>query len=250
VRESAHWDDFPSSFAARIPGSRIVCIELPGNGRHWQLKSPLSLNEMMEFARREFQDALVGSDEPGLPVFLFTISLGSMLAVEWAFRYPEEIAGAVMVNTSLRTLSPLYRRLNWRYWGELARILAESDIASRERRILALTTGMGHGDAESVLRRRIDVYREHPVQRANVFRQLWAAARYRPPLTAPGVPMLLLAGQADRLVDPRCTEEIGQAWKLVPRRHPAAGHDLPLDDPDWTIAAVCEWLVERMAGRS
>jgi hypothetical protein len=28
----------------------------------------------------------------------------------------------------------------------------------------------------------------------------------------------------------------------VLREHPTAGHDLPLDDPDWVIGEIAQWL--------
>jgi len=56
--------------------------------------------------------------------------------------------------------------------------------------------------------------------------------------------MLLLSSRGDRLVDARCTDALAAAWGLKPRVHPWAGHDLPLDDPDWTIRQVRQWLSE------
>jgi pimeloyl-ACP methyl ester carboxylesterase len=67
VRESAHWDDFPERFAAGIPGVRVVTLDLPGNGRHWRLDSPLSIPGMMEFARREAMSASSPVSPPAPP---------------------------------------------------------------------------------------------------------------------------------------------------------------------------------------
>ena len=50
--------------------------------------------------------------------------------------------------------------------------------------------------------------------------------------------MLLLNGAGDRLVDPRCSDRIAAAFGLPLHRHPRAGHDLPLDAPDWVAAEV------------
>ena len=48
--------------------------------------------------------------------------------------------------------------------------------------------------------------------------------------------VLLLTSARDALVDTRCTLAMGHAWRCEVRSHPFAGHDLPLDDPDWVIA--------------
>jgi hypothetical protein len=46
----------------------------------------------------------------------------------------------------------------------------------------------------------------------------------------------------DRMVDPACTQAIAREWNVTPKTHPWAGHDLPLDDPEWVALAVAEWL--------
>lgn len=240
VRESTHWNDFPERFAECMPDAEVVKVDLPGNGRYCDLSSPLSLTGAMEFVRTEIAQS--GAGEQNRPaLFLFSISLGSMVAIEWIHRHPDEVAGAVLLNTSLRKLSPFYQRLRWQAWPELLRIVLERDVAARERRILDLTTGPG-GEVSRWVDVWVNAYREHPVRRVNVLRQLIAAARYAPPPSRPSAPVLLLSGQADRLVDPRCTEAIARCWSLAYRSHPTAGHDLSLDAPDWTIDAVRQWL--------
>lgn len=236
VRESAHWDDFPARFASAIPGARAHLVDLPGTGQHWRQASPTTVPDMLEVARR---DALGLVAER--PFYLLSISLGSMVALEWATRHTAELAGVVLINTSLRGLSPLHRRLSCASWPLLCRILAARDVARRERLILALTSALkdpGPGFIES----RVAIHQRHPVRLGNVFRQLWAAARHRPALDKPAVPVLLLNSQGDRMVDPGCTQAIARRWGVRPETHPWAGHDLPLDDPGWVLAALAAWL--------
>jgi len=244
VRETEHWDDFPQRFAQALPGAQVYPVDLQGNGQYWRLPSPLSIGEMTEFARQQALALMSGQGEPQAPVYLFTLSLGSMVAIDWAYRYPQEIAGAVLVNTSLRRFSPFHRRLYWRSWPLLARTIATKDTAERERLILKLTSKAG-AENHALIEARVETYRRHPVRGKNVFRQIWAAARYRPPSEKPDVPLLLLNSLGDRLVDPVCTDAIARRWSVEKKTHPDAGHDLPLDDPDWTIEAVAEWLVRR-----
>jgi pimeloyl-ACP methyl ester carboxylesterase len=78
--------------------------------------------------------------------------------------------------------------------------------------------------------------------RTNALRQLAAAARYRAPSHVPSVPVLLLAGARDRLVDPRCSEALARHWNAPIAVHPAAGHDLALDDGAWVAAQVKAWI--------
>ncbi|MDD2767763.1 MAG: alpha/beta hydrolase [Methylococcus sp.] len=238
VRESAHWDEFPEAFTCAVPGARVRLVDLPGNGRHWQRASPLSIREMMEAVRAE-----LGANT-GIPRYLLAISLGGMVALEWIACHPGEIAGAVLINSSLSSLSPLYRRLNWRAWPAVVGVVLQGDVAARERSILRLTSRSAAGDSRRV-EARVQAYRRHPIRRANVFRQLWAAARYRPPSAAPAAPVLLLNSLGDRLVSPECSVAIARHWRLPLKTHPDAGHDLPLDDPEWVIGSVVAWLDAR-----
>lgn len=67
VRESAHWDEFPQMFARAVPNACVRTIDLPGNGRHWRLDSPLSIRETMEFARAEL------GTSAGMPRYLLAL---------------------------------------------------------------------------------------------------------------------------------------------------------------------------------
>jgi len=67
-----------------------------------------------------------------------------------------------------------------------------------------------------------------------------AAARYRAPPPPPPVPTLLLASTHDRLVRCACSRALARAWRCALVEHPHAGHDLPLDDPQWVVQQVLE----------
>lgn len=239
ARESAHWDDFPRRFAAAVPGAQCFPVDFPGTGVHWRKASPSTVAGLMAAVRTE---ALRRSAKFGqAPLFLLSISLGSMVAIEWARHYPDELAGIVLINTSLGGLNPWYDRLNWRVLPAMLRIARERDVARRETAILKLTSSAPAVRADLV-EARVDAYRQRPIGGRTVLRQLWAAACFRPRPDKPRIPVLLLSGLGDRMVAPRCTADLGRIWAVEPRRHPTAGHDLPLDDPDWTVRSVREWL--------
>ena len=84
-----------------------------------------------------------------------------------------------------------------------------------------------------------------PVSAINALRQLVAAARYRAPTVAPSPPVLLLASQNDHLVNSRCSLAIADAWHCALALRPDAGHDLPLDAPQWVIEQVRHWLAQQ-----
>jgi pimeloyl-ACP methyl ester carboxylesterase len=114
----------------------------------------------------------------------------------------------------------------------------------RENLILRLTSRLtSHTEQkQAILEHWIAYARECPITRANILRQLHAAASYRTAQTAPSVPVLLLAGQQDQLVNVKCSLVLAQHWCCPVRLHPTAGHDLPLDDGVWVAQQVKEWL--------
>lgn len=235
VREAGHWGSFCEAFERRFPDARVRCLDLPGNGEFWRLDSPTTIGEMAAFLHEAVRAGGSG------PVRLFSMSLGAMACLEWTNRHPEEIASAVLVNTSLRGFSRFHRRFRWTNYPEVLRILLDRSVERRERGILGLISNRKSGRAETA-RRWARIARQRPVSRRNALRQILAACRYRPPAAPPPVPLLILSGLGDRLVDPSCSQALAAAWHLPLRCHSWAGHDLILDDPGWVLDAVGEWM--------
>ncbi|KAI1691128.1 zinc carboxypeptidase domain-containing protein [Ditylenchus destructor] len=121
TRESAHWGDFPARLlrALRIqqPRARLELLDLPGNGDKHRQSSPTHVEDMMEDCRAELRRRGVPP-----PYQLLAMSLGAMVASEWAARYPGELSAIVLINTSLRPFSAFFRRLRpSNYWSLLMR---------------------------------------------------------------------------------------------------------------------------------
>ena len=231
ARETRHWGAFPELLAAAL-GTRVIAADLPGNGRLHKRRSPMSVAAMAAEVRQG-----VARDEP---LCLLGLSLGGMVALEWARRYRVEVARCVLVNTSLRPFSAFHERLRPRAYATLARLaLFEREPLAREEAILRLTSGRAPGAA--LVSEWARYAEEQPVSRRNVLRQLVAAARYRAP-ESPGVPILVLASRQDRLVDVRCSIALAERWRARIAVHEHAGHDLALDDGAWIAARVSEWL--------
>lgn len=237
TRESGHWGDFPHQLAARLPAARILAIDLPGNGALHRQTSPTRIEDMVQACRAQLQALGVAG-----PCHLLAMSLGAMVAVAWAGAHPAEVAGCVLINTSLRGVSPFYRRLRPASVPVLLGVLARCDARAREAAILRLTSRTA---PPAALDRWVALRQQHPVSPRNALRQLAAAARFRVPAQPPAVPMLLLSGQADALVDPRCSSDLARRWRLPLVQHPRSGHDLPLDDGPWVASRISDWLDER-----
>ena len=235
ARETRHWGDFPATFQAEITDANIISPDLPGNGQLNHLKSPLSVREMVDYCREELKRRGISP-----PCHLLGLSLGAMVAVEWATAYPREILPSVLINTSLR---PFYQRLRLHnYRSLLLMATLRSDGEESERAILHMTSTRRDPQSD-VINAWVSTRTQNPVTRLNALRQLIAAARYRAPTRPPDVPLLVLAAAKDRLVNPQCSQQLARRWRTAEALHPDAGHDLPLDDGTWVARQVREWLL-------
>ncbi|CAN5448764.1 alpha/beta hydrolase [soil metagenome] len=236
TRETGHWGDFPALLRARRPDDTVVAIDLPGNGRLHGEASPTRIDATVEHCRAQLRAMSIDG-----PVHLLAMSMGAMVAVEWATRHPEALAGCVLVNTSLRPFSPWFHRLRpANYVALLGLALWPQLDRDRERTVLRLTS-RHHVDDDIVIDAGTALRGAHPVSAANALRQLLAAARYRAPKLAPAVPMLVLTSARDGLVDSRCSQRLARHWGVEIQTHPTAGHDLPLDDGLWLVAVAVQW---------
>jgi pimeloyl-ACP methyl ester carboxylesterase len=239
MREARHWGDFPQLLGEAVPQARVHAIDLPGNGRLYREPSPTRVAQMMECCRASLRE--LGAVPP---YHLVALSLGGMVAVHWAHAYPEEVAATALLSTSMRPFSPFYRRLRpANYPAAISMLLGRRDPCIDERVILHITSSHTEAQVPRTLRAWIEYARECPVSRTNALRQLWAAARFSAARQAPaGGRVLLLAGARDRLVHPDCSAALARAWGAPLALHPAAGHDLPLDDGPWVAAQLRDWL--------
>lgn len=242
ARETAHWGDFAARLAHALPQDRVLALDLPGHGEWHHQASPASVPAMAQACR-----AALAARGVAPPYHLLAMSLGAMVATQWALEAPAEVAACVLVNTSLRPFSPFYQRLRPRNYGTALRLLLAGGSAEAvERTVLRMTSRRTDDGVDDVVRQWAAVRTQRPVSAGNTLRQLLAAVRYRAPASAPVPRMLLLASRQDGLVDCACSHAIAAAWGVPLVLHPWAGHDLPLDDPAWVVEQVAAWM--RCAG--
>lgn len=242
-RESGHWGRFPQALGRFLqtaqPGSGMRMLDLPGMGERRGDTSPTRVSAIVEECRAQLAAAGVRG-----PVYLVGMSLGAMVATDWIAHHPAEVAGGVLINASVRPFSERFRMVRPMSYVTLMLLsLSRFSARPREARVLRLTTRLV--EREAVLDHWVALARERPLGVRNSFRQLYAAWRYRASRTRPGAPILLLCSKGDTLVDWRCSQAMSRAWGAPLRLHTQAGHDLPLDDPEWVAGAITDWLAER-----
>ena len=230
AREQRHFGAFPATFT-RIVGDETRTIDLPGFGTEHHRDSPSRMAAITDDVRR--RAALTDG-----PWSIFAISLGGMVALDWAARYPGEFARVVVANTSAADVSPPWERFTTAIWPRLPGMV-RGVAAERERAILELTSNAPHVDKGALAVQWAGFYNERPPKRSSFARQLFAATRSRLPKTI-GAQVLVLTSSADRLVSHRCSEKIARKLKAPLAVHGEAGHDLSLDAPEWICARIQE----------
>ena len=235
MRDRRHWGGFADLLATRFPDAPLLTLDFPGNGERHAQRSLPTIAGTADFCRAELQHRGLAP-----PYRVLAMSMGAMVAASWAARYPRELDACVLINTSLRPFSRFWQRLRpGAYPAVLKLALLKPDARAAEETVLRLTTASR--DA-SVIGDWAAWREAMPVSKGNALWQLASAMRFVAPREAPAVPMLLLAGARDRLVNPACSHKLAAAWGCEIREHPSAGHDLPFDDGEWVVAQVESWL--------
>lgn len=233
TREQTHWGSLRDALADAFPEHRFHTVDLPGTGVRFKDSSPWSIAGI----RRQVQHH--ADHIPG-PYGIIALSMGGMVALDWAQNVEEgKIQRLVLINTS-SGFSPPWQRMKPSALPQLIRLLTRRELFHREAGILALTSN--HPVATATIKRWYSIQRQRPVSLRNALRQLAAAARFKPAAKRPLPDALVLASRGDRIVDWHCSQAFESRWQWTLRVHPDAGHDLPLDDPDWVVAQITDYL--------
>lgn len=255
ARESRHWgaflQDLEKAYSATGRKVRIETIDLPGCGRHSEMRACTTIQATADFAREKMKEILAkeaqNGIEPAAHRRLVSISLGGMVGVSWMTRFPNDFHGAVLINSSFRGLSNVTERLRWESWWRIPSIIGERDVTKRERKILEWVSNRTDRRSE-VLNDWVQIQLTRPVSTSNLALQLAAAATFKAPENSASetdsgkLPkILVLCSRRDRMVHPNCSQAIADTYKAPILFHPTAGHDLPLDAGPWVATMISEW---------
>ena len=234
TREQRHWGAFRPLLAQSLEQS-VLCFDFAGCGALYKATSPASIAGLMQSVRRQWLE----QQEYKQPVHLVALSLGGMLALQWAVDFPDEVASITLINSSARPLSPFYQRLRWQRFGTVLR-LAFASQTEREQQILRLSSAepWQHNDT---LQQWICWQQQRPVSAGNALRQLLAASRFALQ-RKPACPVQVLSSARDYLVNPACSEALANFLAAQHYQHEWAGHDVALDDPAWLVQQVVAFI--------
>jgi len=243
IRSRFHWEQFPTYLQQALPDFELVIPELAGNGERYQEQTPFSVHGMMEDIRQQvrLQQQQPPEQQPqeqqqthNQPVIIIAVSMGAMIASEWARCYPQEIKQLHLINTSFSNLSLPWQRMQApAFFSLLSHFFNREKL---EQAIIRWTINL-YNDPQLTTRWQ-NFSATHPLSYRNAIAQLLSASRYKGPTTAPVADSYFYNSPQDKLVSGRCTERIAGKWQKPLFSHKTAGHDLPLDDPHWLITNI------------
>lgn len=237
AREERHWGAFPHMMAEQIPEIRPHFLELPGVGKKASQEAFTSIEDYTNQLRDEWLD--LRKDVEG-SWGIMAISMGGMIGMDWCHRFPHDMNQLILVNSSAGNLSPPHHRFSPTASGMVLKLFFREDYKEREEAILSLTTNM-----LEITPQVIDEYASYsqtsPIKRASFLKQMFAASRFKVPKSL-NVDMLILAAKKDKLASYKCSQAIARHFEKKLYLHEKAGHDLPLDDPQWIIDHVKKFL--------
>lgn len=237
AREQRHWEGFPDLLSRELGGAAVHCLDLPGAGTEHRRSCPTDIRGIVADVRQRFEPLQSTVDGPW---GLLGISLGGMVAMQWCADFPTDFAHVVLANTSAANLSAPWRRMRLSVAPRLVRAAFDPLPASRELRVLRMTTRL-RGDLPALAERWAAYAAERPIGRQTLVRQLMAATRFRAPDRL-SMPVLVLSGGHDPFTDPACPRRLAQHFGAPLEVNAEAGHDLSTDAPDWLAGRIREWV--------
>ncbi len=223
--------------ASLKPEFRSLLYDARGQGASELGDLPLTLDLHLEDLY-----ALLRHIDPG-PVCLVGLSHGALLAYAMARRKPRMVNRLVLCSIGVQ--SPMRARLIVRSW---LTILQHGGLESMVSAALPHVFGEGYLFQN---RRHLDRVAKTIIRRnraAAVIAHLSAMAEYpslRSMLIALDMPMLVMSGSDDPLVNVNGAAEVAEksgGRHLVVR---GAGHSIPVEAPEWFLKTMAQFLSER-----
>lgn len=274
LKEQGHWGDFKSIIIDTFPHRECIFLDVPGSGELHFLNSPSSIRKMTLHLINQLEKYFNNRSninanlivEASDKVYLVGLSMGGMIALDWASFAPERVESVIAVNTSISNFSSVFERLQPKAWMIILSVFFSS-LEEREKKIFELssslsskysqhqlpintkklteqTSNIDNVKAEEVIKEKtviqwVSLAKKNPISIRSGFNQLLASARFKLKIK-PDVPITLITSVHDQVAATQCSEAIALGWESELIRHSWAGHDLFLDDPVWLSSVIKE----------
>jgi pimeloyl-ACP methyl ester carboxylesterase len=243
-RQQGHWGEFPNylKLALKEKGAEVNLIfeDLPGFGNRNQQKSPSTIEKIAELLVPTLENLYTGTKRK---VHIVGISMGGMVALELARRFPIYCQSLVMINSSVKPVSCFFHRLQPKAYPALVKAWFHPLRRESEREILKISSEL-YGKDEELLNHWLSLRKKQAPSRKAAFLQIIAASQYQAPLNKPIEHVCLIASKKDRVVSHQCTLNLAKYWDIQCYLHLDGGHDLSLDDPSWLSETLSNWYLD------
>jgi homoserine acetyltransferase len=229
-RHSDHWGEFPSLLEKELKCSTIS-LNLPGVSDDYHT-TPTSIKEITDLVRAKW----LKQKTPGTKYSIMAISLGGMVAIDWAARYPMDFENLITINSSAKTGTSFIERIQPEAIKTIAKLFFINDMREREASVLRLTVNTTIINDELIDKWAL-IAKSMKLKRVNFIKQLIAAASFNLPEKIK-IPYFVFASENDRLANVKCSRVLAKHFNSELSIHPTAGHDIPTDDPNWVIENI------------
>ena len=176
VRESGHWGDYINSLREELPDYSVHTLDILGTGVNHKKKSPITIRGIVDHLRDEYLQLTTPSKDN----YIVAISLGGMIAMEWAQHYPHDFKKGVLINTSVGRICSFHERLYFKNFPKLLNVAFSKDMNKKEKIVLSLVANTPLNQITDVHKKWVKIQKDRPVSPANSLRQVLAASMFRP----------------------------------------------------------------------
>ena len=239
ARDQRHWGKFGEIFSERIKGAKVFMLDLPGMGTERHRSAPLTIHETKNDLRNRWLHLQTQHEGAWN---LLSLSLGGMVAMDWCSSHRYDFQKLVLLNTSAgRSLRKLPKRLKPGIWKDMLEVAVTKSTRNKEACILGINSNYGPHRNPELCEQWTQYSREAPNAPLNNLRQIVAGMNYNPPEKM-HLQTLVVGSMADRMVDASCSWELAKKYDAQLVLHDTAGHDLPMDVPEWLVDHIELWL--------
>ena len=235
ARWSKHWGDFPKHLKSLKAITKIITPDNLGTGEYLDKPATTDMKDYVDHIRNSLPKTKKKR-------FVLGVSLGGMIATHWAYHYPEELKGLIVINTSYGKLSSPLKRLRPKAALQFAKMGTANTTKKMEQSILNLVSNQSQEKQDSLLDDWMKAAEETPMKMKDIAKQLFAAKSFKGFHVPCPIPMLVVASRGDGLCHWECSESIAQHCGATFRIHETSGHEIPLDEPEWLSGVIKDWI--------
>ena len=240
TKASLHWDQtFIQTLKDLYQTEDVIPFNIPGNGPLNDLQTPFGIPAIVKSMRDIHAKQLVRDDDR--PHLLISISLGGMLATEWLNQYPRDFDRLVIINSSFKGFSPVWKRVQPTAMKKFIQIFLAPTSEKKEELITEMC-GNNPDRRNNVRDSWVEIDKQFPLTKANLIKQTFSGALYNPK-HIPTLPKLIIACKHDRLAHYSCSQKIHEKWggefHLI--EDPLVGHGVHFDAPTKLATTIHNW---------